>query len=440
MQVQIESLSPVEKKLAVEIPWERVREKLDAAFKELGKGVKLKGFRPGKVPRPVLERMFARQVQTEVAKELVQESFVFAAREHKLEPVAEPVVEDAVIKIGEAFRYSARVEIRGDVEIGTVDGLAGTRKKFSVDEKEVEAALEHQRRQHTDFKPITGRTEAANTDVLVISLKGKVGDRPIDRPELLVDLTDHTQEPLPGLATALLGIPFDAKDKPLKLTFGDDVPVKELAGQTAELTVTVRDSREKAVPALDDEFAKDTGLAETLADLRTKLREEIGKGKQADAEREMRGGVLKAFVAANQIPVAPALIERGIDAQIERARTSLQMQGVDLEKAGIDLRGLRDKLKDPAVEEVRGQLLLEALAEREKIEITDAEVDAKVVELSEQRGKPAGKLKAEMHRDGSLDSLRWRLRQEKALDHVVARATITETEPESPPADAPESK
>jgi trigger factor len=436
MQVQVESLSPVEKKVAVEIPWERVREKLDAAYKELGKGVKLKGFRPGKVPRPVLERMFARQVHTEVARELVNESFVFAAREHKLEPVAEPVVEDAIIKSGEAFRYSARVEIRGDVELKTVEGLSGSRKKIKVEDKEVDAALEHQRRQHTDFKPITGRTEAAATDVLVIALKGTLGDQKLDRPELLVDLTDHSQEPLPGIATALMGIPFDAKDKPLKLTFADDHAVKEIAGKSAELTVTVKDAREKAVPALDDEFAKDTGLAETLADLKTKLREEITKEKSASAEREMRAGVLKAFVAANEIPVAPALVERGVDAQIERASMSLRMQGIDIAKSGIDLNGLREKMREPAIEEVRGQLLLEALAEREKIEISDADIDAKVVELSEQRGKPPGKLKAEMNRDGSLDSLRWRLRQEKALDHVVARATITETEPE-PPSEAP---
>jgi trigger factor len=212
--------------------------------------------------------------------------------------------------------------------------------------------------------------------------------------------------------------------------------VKEIAGQTAELTITVKDSREKAVPALDDEFAKDTGLADTLDALRTKLREEIQKNKQAESEREMRAGVLKAFVAANEIPVAPALVERGVDAQLERARMSLAMQGLDIEKSGVDLRGLRDKLREPAIEEVRGQLLLEALADRESIAITEADVDAKVVELSEQRQKPANKLKAEMNRDGSLDSLRWRLRQEKALDHVVARATITETEPESP-AEAP---
>lgn len=432
MQVQVESLSPVEKKVAVEIPWERVREKLDAAYKELGKGVKLKGFRPGKVPRPVLEKMFARQVHNEVARDLVNESFVFAAREHKLEPVAEPVVEDAVIKNGEAFRYSARVEIRGDVELKTVDGLTGSRKKVKVEDKEVDAALEHQRRQHTDFKPITGRTEAAATDVLVIALKGTLGEQKLDRPELLVDLTDHSQEPLPGIATALLGIPFDAKDKPLKLTFAEDHAIKEIAGKTAELTITVKDAREKAVPALDDEFAKDTGLAETLDGLKAKLREEITKEKTASAEREMRAGVLKAFVAANEIPVAPALVERGVDAQIERASMSLRMQGIDIAKSGIDLNGLREKMREPAIEEVRGQLLLEALAEREKIEITDADVDAKVVELSEQRGKPPGKLKAEMNRDGSLDSLRWRLRQEKALDHVVARATITETEPVEP--------
>jgi trigger factor len=441
MQVSIETLSPVEKKLAVEIPWLTVRDKLDAAYKELSRGVKVKGFRPGKVPRPVLERIYGRQVAADVARSLVQESFVSAAREHKLEPVAEPVVEDAAIKPNEPFRYSARVEIRGDVKVGTLDGLAGTRRKVSVEDAEVDSSLEHLRREHTDYLPIEGRTNATDTDVVIISLKGTIGDRKIDKSDMPVDLSDPAHDPLPGLIEALKGIPFDAKDAPLKLSFAEDHEIKEIAGKTAELTVTVKDARQKQVPALDDEFAKDTGEAETLAALKDKLKDKLLERKKAEAERETRAGLLKAFVAANQIPVAPALVERGIDAQLERARMSFAMQGLDMDKTGVDVRSLREKLREQALEEVRGQLLLDALADDQKLEISDAEIDAKVLELAEQRKKRPGQLKAEMNRDGSLDSLRWRLRQEKALDQVVARATITETDaPAAPGEDESQTK
>lgn len=429
MHVHIEDVSPVEKKLAVEVPWPVVAQRLDAAYRELGRGVKLKGFRPGKVPRPVLEKMFGKQVQMDVAKNLVQETFLSAARDHQLQVVAEPVVEDALIKSGQPFTYSARVEVRGEVVLGQVEGLAGTRKKVVVVDSEIDHAVEHERQRHTELQAIEGRTTAGPTDVLVVAVKGQVGELKVDRPELLVDLADPNHDPLPGLTAALAGIALDAVDHPLELSFPADHEQKELAGQTAKLKISVKDARQKLVPALDDEFAKDTGLGQTLVELRAALGKRIEAQKTAEATREMRQSVLKALVSANPIPVAPALIERAVDAQLERLRYQFASQGIDLEKSGVDVRSLRERMRDPGLEEVRGQLLLEALADREKLAVAQSELDAKIAELAERRGKPAAKLKAEMDRDGSLDSLRWQLRQDKALDHIVARATITEAEP-----------
>ncbi len=438
MQVQIEELSPVEKKIAVEIPWERVREKLDVAFRQLGKDVKLKGFRPGKVPRAVVEKMFAKQVHLEVAKELVQESFLSVAQEHKLEPVAEPVVEDARIKPNEAFRYSARVEVRSPVELKETDKLPARRRPISVTDEEVMHTLEHQRMQHAEYKPIdaAARPNTAATDVLVVSAKGKVGAHDIDRPDLQIDLGHTDHEPLPGMARLLTGIPLDTKDKVLTLDIPADWQQKEIAGAHAELTITIKDAREKVVPALDDEFAKDTGEADTLVDLKQKIREKLEAQQRAAAERDMRTALQKEFVKRNPLPIAPALVERGIDSQLERTRYSLAMQGIDLDAVGVDLRSMRERLRDNATEEIQGQLLLEALADREKIEVTDADLDNKIVEMAKAREKPPAKVKAEMDRDGSLESLRWRLRQEKALDLLVSRATITEApDPEPPAAD-----
>ena len=426
MQIHVEDVSPVEKKLAVEIPWDRVREKLDHAYKELGRGVQLRGFRKGKVPRSVLERMFGKQVHLEVAKELVQESFLHAAREHKLEPVAEPVVEDAAIRPGENFKYSARVEIRGHVEVKDWTGLALERRPVVVTDEEVGHALEHKRLMQTEYKAIEGRKESAASDVMIVALKGTVGEFPVDRPEVTIDLGDANHEPLPGLVKALTGIPIDAKDHPVTLELPADAPQKEIAGKTAKLSVTVRDIREKQVPALDDEFAKDTGEADTLEELKGKLRGDLEKQAKDRIDRELRQAALKVLVEKNPVAVAPALVERGIDSQLERTRLSLMLQGIDMDKSGVDTQNLRERLRDSASEEIKGQLLLEALADAENVSISDSDVNAKIAEMAAARDKTPAKMKAELDKEGSLDSLRWRLRQEKALDLVVSRATITE--------------
>src|SRR5262249_50109216 len=300
-------------------------------------------------------------------------------------------------------------------------------------DEEVEKALERKRIQHTEYRPIEGRTETASTDALIVAVKGSIGEHAIDRPETHVDLGDTRLEPLPGLAKALTGVPLDAKDLELKLEIPADDEHKEVAGKTAEISVTIKDARHKVVPALDDEFAKDTGEADTLDELRGKLRAQLEKVAHDRAEREMREGLLKELIARNPIEVAPALVERGIDNQLQRAKLSLAMQGVDLEQTGVDLGGMRERLRAGAADEIRGQLLLEALADEHKIEITDADVDAKIAEVAHAQGKRASKVKGEMLKEGSLDSLRWRLRQEKALDLLASRATIEEVEPSAEP-------
>jgi trigger factor len=439
MQVQIEELSPVEKKLAVEIPWETVRAKLDRAYKELGAQVVMNGFRKGKIPRAVLEKRFGKHVQNEVSKELVQESLLHAAEEHKIDAVAEPKIEieNKELKAGEGFRYHATIEVRAPVELKEYEGLAAQRVKSPVPDDEVEKALERKRLQHTEYKPISDRTTTQPTDALLISVKGTVGDLPIDRPETHVDLGDPAHEPLPGLAAALVGVATDAKDLELTLEMPAEHEHKEIAGKTAKLTVTVKDAREKIVPGLDDEFAKDTGEADTLDELRGKLRADLEKRARERADRDMREGLVKELVKRNPLQVANTLVERGIDSQIQRARLSLAMQGVDIEQAGVDLQGMRERLRDGAAEEIRGQLLLEAIAEKEGVQVSDEDVDQKIVELAAAQGKRPAKVKGEMLKEGSLDTLRWRLRQEKALDLLATRATITEVDPPAPDAVKP---
>jgi trigger factor len=430
MQVTVSEISPVEKKVAVEIPWPYVSQKLDEAYKDLSRGVALKGFRKGKVPRPMLEKMFGRQVEQEVVKQLVQESFITAANQHDIQPVAEPIVDDAHLHKGQPFHYSARVEVRSVVEPKEYDGLELGQRAASVSDADLDAALERKRQELTEFKPIEGRTELAASDIAVVDVTGMIGDRKFDKEAMMIDLTEPTREPLPGISKVLVGVPVNAQQH--EVTFV--LPTKEenkdtaaeLSGATAVLKITVKEAREKQMPALDDEFAKDTGEADTLAELREKLRGKLLEGDEKQAREEVKGDLIKELLKRNAFVVAPALVERQLDNMIQRSRLQLAMRGIDYRSAGLDEQRMRDELRESANDEVRAAFLIDAIAEKEKVEVSEAELEKKLAELAQSRDKSVPRLKAELQKEGRLDSLKHQLREEKTLDLLLSRAKISE--------------
>src|SRR6187551_2482234 len=255
MQVSIEDVSPVEKKMFVEIPWETVSQKLGDAYRELGKGVALKGFRKGKVPRPVLEQVYGPRVNAEVAYELVRESFFRANQEHNLAAVAEPRVEEAApIKKGQPFTVQAIIEVRGEVVPQHYTGLSIEKRKLAIPETAVDESLAQLRREHTELRPIEGREITAAGDIVGLSITGTIGEHQINQPQFAVDLDDPEREPLPGMREALLGLPIDTKDKKIEIQVPEDHKDETLKGRKAELTVTILEARAKDVPELDDEF------------------------------------------------------------------------------------------------------------------------------------------------------------------------------------------
>ena len=448
MQVKIEDVSPVEKKMVVEIPWETVSQKLGNAYKELGKGVALKGFRKGKVPRPVLEQVYGPRVNAEVAYELVRESFFRANQEHNLAAVAEPRVEEAApIKKGQPFTFAAIIEVRGEVVPQEYEGLAIEKRRLDIPETSVDEALAQLRREHTELRPIEGREITAAGDIVGLSVTGTIGEHQINQPQFAVDLDDAEREPLPGLRDALMGVPLDLKDKQIEIQVPEDYKDESVRGRKAILNVTILEARAKDVPELDDEFAKDTGKSDTLDGLRKALRDELEAKEREVIDREAREGVLRELIKKNQIPVAGSLVERAVEMQYQRLR---QMLGMKPERnnptAGLT-DDLRDKLRPAGADEVRGQLLLEAIADKENIAVTDAELGKHIEDTAKARNVAPAKLRAEWQRDGRLDNVTYSLRQDKVLGFLVGKAVVTEVEkltqqgtplPEAPDSDAGE--
>jgi len=431
MQVRIEEVSPVEKKMFVEIPWETVSQKLGDAYRELGKGVALKGFRKGKVPRPVLEQVYGPRVNAEVAYELVRESFFRANQEHNLAAVAEPRVEEAdPIKKGQPFKFAAIIEVRGEVVPQDYKGLAIERRKLNIADSAVEESLAQLRREHTELRPIEGREVTAAGDIVGLSITGTIGEHQINQPQFAVDLDDAEREPLPGIREALVGIPLDTKEKKLEITVPEDYKDESLRGRKADLTVTILEARAKDVPALDDEFAKDTGKADTLDGLRAALRKELEDREREVIDREAREGVLRELIKKNQIPVASSLVERAVEMQYQRLR---QMLGMKPERNAQIPDDLKEKMRPAGADEVRGQLLLEAIADKESITVTDEELNKHIEQTAKARNTAPAKLRAEWQRDGRLDSVTYSLRQDKVLDFLVKNAEVTEVEKLSQP-------
>jgi trigger factor len=433
MQVTIEDLSPVEKKLAFEIPWLDVKSKLDEAYRELGKGVQLRGFRRGKVPRPILERMYGKQVEQEVVKELVRESIVKAYDEHNLKPVAEPVVEEAPILSGEPLRYSARIEVRPVIQPKDYFDFSLERRAPRVAEEQIDHALRHKQDELSQLKKVVDRTVIGDHDAVALKMTGTVGEHKIEH-EAMIDLTDPEHEPIPGLARTLIGLPMDAKDREVSFAIPADHARAELAGREAKLKITVSEVREKLTPKMDDDFAKDTGEADTLAELKEKIRQRLLDIDRQKTERELRDQAVKVVRERNPIQVSPALIERQLDNVVERVKLQLQLAGVDIRN--LDETRIREELREVAADEVRQTLLLEAIADQESVKVDEADLEKRLAEIAQVRDRNVAKLKAEYAKEGRLEAIRHALREEKTLDLILSRAKISEASSATPGTEA----
>jgi trigger factor len=427
MQITIEDLSPVEKKVEFELPWSDVAPKLDKAYDSLRRGVKMPGFRPGKVPRAILERMYRRQVEDEVARELVERSLGQAIQENQIQPVAPPAVAEIEIKTGAPFKFSARVEVRSQVTPKDYAGIPVNRRPPQVTDEQIAEALEGYRRRLTQFKPVDGRTETGDADLVRAEISGKVGEHKIKKRELRVDLEDDAGGPLPGLASRLRGKPIGG-DAPIEVDYtlpAEGVPT-EMAGRHVHLHVSVKEVREKQVPALDDELAKDTGEADTLEGLRAKVREKLVETDNTRIKREVERALIKELVKRNEFPIAPALVDRYAQAIVNRAKSQLMRMGIDVES--VDDGKMRLEVKTEAEEEARGAILLQAIGEREGITAGDADVQKRIAELAQARNENPKQLRAELEKDHRIHQLQTQIREQKTLELLISQAKITDGE------------
>jgi trigger factor len=425
VQSRIEDLSPVVKKVSVELAPEHVKAALETAFSTVSRTVKLKGYRQGKVPRRLVERYFGDEVKKDVAQKLVNGSIHEALTEHKLDPVAPPRVENGLVESGQPFKYTATVEVRPHVEPKDYEGLSVPKVDVEVKDSDVEERIEEMRKEQSMFVPVEGREVAELGDYASCDYEGSVDGTPLKgakRENVLLEVTPGSM--LENKAEALLGAKI-GETREIAVTFPNDYGVEDLRGKEARFQVMVKGLKKREMPALDDAFVQDLGGEQkTLSDLREKLKNEMLAQKKDRAETEQREKVLEALVAKNPVEAPPALVERNVDAMLQGMLEGFMRRGIDPRQLGINLDRMRDELRTRALLEVKGYLLLEAIAEKEKLEASEDDLEKHFQKMSAEMGQPIDKIRAALRRNDSLDSLKGRLRQDKALAWLLSKANL----------------
>ena len=427
MKIEVESVSFVEKKVSIEVDPDRVAKELEQAYVGLGRRVKLRGFRPGKAPRKVLERHFRGEVESEVAEKIVQATFAEAVRVEAIDIVAPPHVSISEgVAEGKQFRYTARVEVKPQLSPKDYKGLEVTRRPPSVTDDEVAAEITKIQDSMAQLVPVEGRFDAQEGDWAVVDHEGTIDGKPFEggRAEgVTVRIAPGTvsEGNLEVLKGKKLGETVEI-DEP----FAADHRNEALRGKVAKMKLTLKALNTRQLPSVDDAFAKSLGAegVDTLEQLRARIRADLTKREERRAENELRDGLVKAALAKNEFEVPGALVERAIDAMIEGAAERFARQGIDLQQLGLDQARMRADLREQALLQVRGRLLLESIASAEKLDVTDEDLQAEITRLAGELGLPLAKAQQQMRGKEAREALRNKIREDKALAVLSSAATI----------------
>jgi trigger factor len=429
MKVHIEPVSPVEKKLHFEIPPERVEEEMEKAYRSVQQNARLKGFRAGKVPRPLLERHFAEQVAAEVSSILVEESYVKALEEHGLTVVTRPQVVTEKLTPGQPFRYSATVEVKPEIKITDYEGIEVEKKVGIVEEKELGEALARLADSYSQLIPVTDRDVVERGDVVRLDYAAFANGKPIVGMQGKGQLIEvNEQERLfPGFQERLAGVRKSTATE-FSLPFPESQDSPEGLERLATFRVTVHEVLRKEVPALDDEFAKDHGECATLEELREKVRANLQAAVDRRAEVQLENDLVSQLLVRNPFNIPPSLIRE----QEHRLllESGLVRSGEDPGKSLAALpEALRTEVSARAQRQVQTALLLDALATHAHLSVSEEEIHQRVEEIAAASGgERQQQITAFYERAENHRALQSRLLQEKALRFVVDKAQIKAVE------------
>jgi trigger factor len=414
--LNFEDLSPVQKSVEVEIPADLISSETNRVTNEFGRHAKVPGFRPGKIPASVVRNRFAKEIEEEVMSRVLNQSFFQVVRDKGLEPVGDPQVEhvDPFI-VGAPMKFKAKFEVKPQIELGEYRGLGIEDPKIEVTDTDVDSMIERLRDQASAYRVETERgLEDGDFAVIEIASSGDGIEPKSDSGHFKMG----EDTPLPELHEALRGRKT-GETASFDKTYGEDANQEAWRGKTIHHDVTLKEIRVQEKPEVNDDFAKSVGGWETAEQMREAISADIRRHREAEAQRFKRTQIGEQLLAVHHFDVPETLVEDELGKSLNNYARYLASQGVDLEKAEIDWRKMADEFRPEAVKRVKRGLILEAIARKEGLEVSDVEVDAEIRRASREQGREFADVKHHLKHEGGYEALRTSLAQEKALEMVL---------------------
>jgi trigger factor len=427
MKIDIDELSSVQRKVRVELPAEAVANEFSRAYKNLGKRVRVKGFRTGKIPRTVLQGIYGDEVKGEVRSHLVEESLGEIIRERGLQIVSRPEVESNDLSETEPFSFSAVFEIKPDIAVQDYLGLEVEKTKISVTEAQVAEALQRLQQGHARLEPVSGRDFVEKGDFVTLDFEGTIEGKafPGGRGENYT-LEVGAGQALPQFEEAVIGLKLNTPQN-VQVRYPEDYPNKEIAAKTVDFSLVVREIKQKVLPVLDDEFAKDHGECGSLDDLKERIRARLSEELKRYQDEELKEKIISRLIEKHTIAAPPSMVERQTRYLLERFQSQVGAQASN-EAGAPPLEEARKTFEPRALRQVQATLLVEKIAQTEKIEVSDKEVQERVDNLARAAGERGKAVRDYYSRPDARDELRAQLMFDRTLGFLLDRANVKEVE------------
>ena len=424
MQITINEVGGLTKKLKIVLPKEEVSKELDAGFQKVKNEAKIKGFRRGKVPRHILETTYGQQVRAEVAEKLVQETYFDAVEKEKLDVVAHPEIKSPVFEEDGSFSYEAEVDTRPQFELKQYKGLEIEKEEIAVSDEEIDSEIERMRKETAPLRSVEDRAAQVN-DIAIVDFDGFHNGEKLEQV--------HGENVNIDIGTGRHGEEFENKlvgmkkgeESSLEVDFDADSPNPVMAGKKVEFKINVKDIKERVLPDLDDEFAKDMGDEFVTFDaLRTHVSEKILAEKDKALAGDLLDRIMQKLVEANEFDVPSRLVQYEINDYIKQTEESLKRGGLTLESAGINRAEAEERYRETAEKRVRGDFILKKIAEVEDIKVVEEDMNNGFARIAKQYNMTVPEVQGYFkNRDDMLPFI-GEILNEKILNFLVQESTF----------------
>ncbi len=424
LSVKVEDISQVKKKISFEIPWAFVKDELENVYRDIGKKAKIKGFRPGKIPRKILENHFKADAEGEAITNVVNKYYWQELDDRGIVTLSRPEIEQDGLKENTDFAFSASFETEPAFEPQGYRGMDLEKTNISVSEEDMDKRLQEIRKMFATMQDITEDRQSAMGDFVTIDFAGTLNGEAL--PELKSDnflLELGSKRFIPGFEEQLVGMK-SGETKEINLTFPVDYNEKKMAGKDVVFTVTIKGLKEQKLPEIDEKFIKNFDKYNTLEDLKNDVRKSMEDQCKRQSDLQLQDKITEAVLKANEFEAPPSLVERQIFYMISDTQKRMKSAGMD-EKNAMELSfGMHDQFKQDAEKTVRSFLLLKKIAEKEAITVSEDEIDNHIKELADVHHTDYEVVKSAYNNEERVDSLKSEIIQKKVFDFIEREANI----------------